>query len=77
VNSDSVVDELRKANHLLALILVKGMPQRAAITALDAIKFTPKQIAAALGITANAASVALHRIRKAADKTTGLAEEHD
>lgn len=58
--------EARKSNHLLAVIATKDMNQARAIGFLDSVGLQPKDIAAVLGITSNAVSIALHRMRKSA-----------
>ena len=60
-----MIAEVRKSNHLLAVMATKDMPQPKAISFLESAGFDPKSIAAALGITPNAVSIALHRMRKA------------
>lgn len=61
---DLVLAELRTANRLLAILATRGMEQREAIALLHGMSFPPRAIAAALSITPNAVSVAIHRIKK-------------
>lgn len=69
VPSDSamLLAEIRKSNHLLAVMATKDMQQNKAIAFLDSAGFEPRDIAATLGVTRNAVSIALHRMRKSAD----------
>ncbi len=69
---DAILAEIRRTNHLLAVLAVKGMEQRQAIAFLDTAGFRPTDIATAMGITRNAVNIALHRLRKAA--TSGNVE---
>lgn len=62
---DALLAELKRTNHLLAVMAVKGMEQRQAIAFLDGAGFRPADIATAIGVTRNAVSITLHRIRKA------------
>lgn len=72
---DRVLAELRTANRLLAILATRGMEQRDAIALLHGISFSPRAIAAALSITPNAVSIAIHRMKKAeqsaGEKTAG------
>jgi DNA-directed RNA polymerase specialized sigma24 family protein len=74
---DLVLTELRTANRLLAILATRGMEQREAIALLHGMSFSPRAIAAALSITPNAVSIAIHRMKKAdqpaSDKTGGAA----
>lgn len=70
-----VIAELRTSNRLLAVIATKGMEQPKAIAFLDSVGFEPRHVAAALGVTPNAVSVALHRLRKAVTVTPAVADE--
>lgn len=63
--NDLVLAELRTANRLLAILATRGMEQKEAITLLLGMSFTPRAIAAALSITPNAVSIAIHRMKKA------------
>lgn len=63
-DSDPVVEELRVCNRLLAVMATRGMDQKLAIALLDGVGFQPRQIAIALGVTSNAVSITLHRLRK-------------
>lgn len=65
-DAGAIIDELKTTNRLLALVATKGMEQRQAIILLDSAGFQPMQIATVLGISANAARIALHRARRAA-----------
>jgi DNA-directed RNA polymerase specialized sigma24 family protein len=73
-NHDSVderiVNELRTANRLLAILATRGMEQRDAIALLHGMSFSPRAIAAALSVTPNAVSVAIHRLKKAEQPTS-------
>lgn len=60
-----MLDELRTANRLLAILATRGMEQREAIALLHGLSFPPRAIAAALSITPNAVSIAVHRMKKA------------
>jgi len=62
---DRVVQELRTANRLLAILATRGMEQRDSIALLHGLSFPPRAIAAALSITPNAVSIALYRMKKA------------
>ena len=62
--------ELRTANRLLAILATRGMEQRDAIALLNGMSFSPRSIAAALSITPNAVSVAIHRMKKAEQTET-------
>ena len=72
---DPVLTELRTANRLLAILVTRGMEQRDAIALLHGMAFGPRAIAAALSITPNAVSIAIHRMKKAeqttSEKTSG------
>lgn len=65
-DTEIMIEEQRITNRLLAMLAIKGIEQSKAIAFLDSVGLQPRQIAAAIGITANAVSVALHRMRKAA-----------
>jgi DNA-directed RNA polymerase specialized sigma24 family protein len=74
--NDRVVAELQTANRLLAILATRGMEQRDAIALLNGMSFSPRAIAAALSITPNAVSIAIHRMKKAdqpASEKTGSA----
>jgi DNA-directed RNA polymerase specialized sigma24 family protein len=74
----AVLQELRTSNRLLAVIAVRNMVQRDAILLLDAVGLQPSQIAQAIGITPNAARVALHRARRdGADGVGGRGVEEE
>jgi DNA-directed RNA polymerase specialized sigma24 family protein len=62
-NNDALV-ELRRIVKLLVLIATKDQKQKEQVRLLDSIGFQPKEIAELLGITGNAARVALHSVRK-------------
>ena len=57
--------ELQTTNRLLAILATRGMEQRDAIALLHGMSFPPRAIAAALSITPNAVSIAVHRMKKA------------
>lgn len=61
---DLVLAELRTANRLLAILATRGMEQREAIALLHGLSFPPRTIAAALSVTPNAVSIAIHRMKK-------------
>jgi DNA-directed RNA polymerase specialized sigma24 family protein len=65
-HDDALLAEVRRTNHLLAVLAVKGMEQRQAIAFLETAGFRPGDIATAMGITRNAVNIALHRMRKGA-----------
>jgi DNA-directed RNA polymerase specialized sigma24 family protein len=71
---DLMLAELRTANRLLAILATRGMEQKEAIALLHGMSFTPRAIAAALSVTTNAVSIAIHRMKKAeqpaAEKTS-------
>lgn len=50
---------------LVALLLVKGESQPEKVRSLAAVGYTPSEISGLLGITANAVSITLHRLKKA------------
>ena len=62
---DLVLTELQTTNRLLAILATRGMEQKDAIALLLGMSFPPRAIAAALSITPNAVSVAIHRMKKA------------
>lgn len=64
-SDDPVLAELRTTNRLLAILATRGMEQKDAIALLHGMTFPPRAIAAALSITPNAVSVAIHRMKKA------------
>lgn len=55
---------LGRLTDLVALLLVKGESQPEKIRCLDAVGYTPAEIASLLGTTPNAVSIALHRLKK-------------
>lgn len=55
--------DLTRLTNLVALLLVKGEDQNEKIRTLKAAGYAPNEIASFLGITANAVSVALHKMR--------------
>jgi DNA-directed RNA polymerase specialized sigma24 family protein len=61
---DRVLAELRTTDRLLAMLATRGMEQRDAIALLHSMSFPPRAIAAALSITPNAVSIAIHRMKK-------------
>ncbi len=69
-----LIEEQRIANRLLAVMAVKGMEQPKAIAFLDSVGLEPKQIAAAIGVTRNAVSIALHRMRKVDARAPEIAD---
>jgi len=62
---DPVLTELRTTNRLLAILATRGMEQKDAIALLQGMSFPARAIAAALSMTPNAVSVAIHRMKKA------------
>jgi hypothetical protein len=66
---DRIINELRTANRLLAILATQGMEQRNAIELLHGMSFAPRVIAAALSVTPNAVSIAIHRMKKAEQVT--------
>ena len=58
------VGSLDRLTDLVALLLVKGESQPEKIRCLDAVGYTPGEIASLLGVTPNAVRVALHRLKK-------------
>jgi DNA-directed RNA polymerase specialized sigma24 family protein len=73
---DLMLAELRTANRLLAILATRGMEQREAIALLLGMSFTPRAIAAALAITPNAVSIAIHRMKKAEQPATRENEKY-
>jgi DNA-directed RNA polymerase specialized sigma24 family protein len=63
-HNDEILVELRRIEKLLVLIATKDQTQREQVRVLNTMGFQPKEIAELLGITANAARVALHSVRK-------------
>jgi hypothetical protein len=57
-------DSLARLTNLVALLLVKGEPQPDQVNTLLRAGFTNTEIARLLGMTPNAANVAIHRLRK-------------
>jgi len=55
---------LQRIASLVALVLVKGEEQTEKIRTLSAVGYSPSEISNLLGISANAVSIALHRMRK-------------
>ena len=58
-----LANQLRRANNLLALLLVKGESQPEKIRVLSAAGYSNTEIADLLGVTANVVNVALYRQR--------------
>jgi DNA-directed RNA polymerase specialized sigma24 family protein len=65
---------LDRTNRLLALQLVRGLPLREQVLALDFAGFSPREIAAVIRKTPNHVSVILHEERKKAGKEVGDGE---
>jgi DNA-directed RNA polymerase specialized sigma24 family protein len=63
-HNDEILVELRRIEKLLLLIATKNQKQKEQVRLLDSMGFQPKEIGELLGITANAARVALHSVRK-------------
>jgi DNA-directed RNA polymerase specialized sigma24 family protein len=76
-DTEILIDEHRTSNRLLAVLAIRGMEQPKAIALLDSLGFEPKQIAAAIGITPNAVSIALHRMRKATEPQSAKPESRE
>ncbi len=66
--TQDVVDELRKVQRLLSLLVTKGLKQREQIDALSRVGFSPKEIAELIRTTPNTVSVTLAQIRKQSAK---------
>ena len=62
--SDANKQDFHRLVNLFALFLVKGESQNQKIKMLSGCGYSPSEIGNMLGITSNAARVALHRIRK-------------
>lgn len=58
-------DPMARIADLVALLLVKGESQPEKVRSLAAVGYTPSEISGLLGITANAVSITLHRLKKA------------
>lgn len=69
---EGILTELRASNHLLAVLAVRDLEPRRAILVLDAAGLTAARIGEAVGMTANAVRVALHRARKSAPSNVTL-----
>ena len=54
----------KRLSDLVALLLVKGEPQNEKCRMLSVAGYSAPEIAALVGMTANAVNVALHRLRK-------------
>lgn len=67
-NEGEMRARLDQALKLLALIAVRGMPQREQIELLDKAGLEPREIAEVLGTTSNTVRVALVGIRRAASQ---------
>jgi hypothetical protein len=63
-HNDEILLELRRIEKLLVLIATKDQTQREQVRLLSSMGFQPKEIGELLGITANAARVVLHTVRK-------------
>lgn len=70
-NSSAILDELKKMNKLLALLVTEGKTREHGVGSLSGAGFMPKDIAEILGIAPNAVSVVLYQSKKkAASKKT-------
>lgn len=69
---DEFVEEIKKLNKLLILLLTKELPQNEKIAFLDKSGFQPKDIAEILNTTPNTVRVSLARIRKNSKKRNKL-----
>ena len=65
---NETLNELKKMNKILALLLVKDMEQNDKIKALSKSGFQPKDIADLIDTTANTVSIILSRSRKKVHK---------
>lgn len=63
-HNDEILAEVRRIKKLLVLIAIKDQKQKDQVRLLDNVGFQPKEIGELLGITANAARVTLHSVRK-------------
>lgn len=62
--SDEILKELKSIKKLLAMQAVKDKDFREQVVSLNSLGFQPKEIGEMTGKTANAVSIALHRIKK-------------
>jgi DNA-directed RNA polymerase specialized sigma24 family protein len=74
-HNDEILAELRRIEKLLVLIATKNQKQKEQVRLLDSMGFQPKEIGELLGITANAARVALHSVRKKGKLTKAQIEQ--
>ena len=61
---DKLIQEMKKTNKLLVLLILQGKAQNECILLLNRVGFSPKEIAELVGATANTVSVALNRAKK-------------
>lgn len=66
IDDELVLEKLDRMLRLLAVISTKGLSQTDQIAVLNKAGFSPKEIAALVGTTANTVRVALVGIRRAA-----------
>ncbi len=76
-HNDEILAELRRIEKLLVLIATKNEKQKEQVRLLDSLGFQPKEIGELLGITANAARVALHSVRKKGNPQKAQTEQAD
>lgn len=62
--NDEILNEIKKLNKLLVLILMKDFKKNEKILFLNSSGFPPKEIAEILGTTSNSISVTLNRLKK-------------
>lgn len=62
--SDEIVNELKSIKRLLALQAIRDKDFKEQVTILNSSGFQPKEIGEIIGKTANAVSIALHRVKK-------------
>lgn len=66
--NEEILNELKKLNKLLVLLLTKDDSQMDKIVLLSNSGFSPKEIADIIGTTSNTVSVSLNRIKKGKKK---------
>lgn len=59
-----LIEEIRKMNKLLVLMVTKELLQNDKIETLSRVGFSPKEIAELIGATSNTVSVTLNKIKK-------------
>jgi len=63
-NSELVIDELKKLNRLMSLLLTNGRGPGEKILLLTQAGLSPKEISEILGVSANSVSVTLYQEKK-------------